>query len=313
MGSATTLKWTSTGAKWCWGGGYLGGSRPLNGTFDSGRVWQDRWYKITCSDGSKQVSDALTVTVGTQSGLSVDLTASPQEVALGGSSTLKWSSTGAKWCWGGGYLGGSRPLNGTFDSGRVWQNRWYKITCSDGSKEVSDQLTIAVEGSSGTEVSVKLDADPRQVADGGSSTLTWSSQGASSCTASGGWSGGRALSGSANVGPLSKSTSYTLTCQNGSQSALASTSVQVESVPIVRWQAPTENVDGTPLLDLAGYRFYWGKSSRSYTGSARINSPSWTQYQPSQLASGTYYVAVTAIDADGDESAYSNEIQVKIP
>ena len=76
------------------------------------------------------------------------------------------------------------------------------------------------------------------------------------------------------------------------------------------WVAPTENVDGTPLTDLAGYRIYYGDSSRDYSDMADVVDPVVTTHSIT-LISGSYYVAMTALDADGNESAYSNEV-VKI-
>ncbi|MEZ5550623.1 MAG: hypothetical protein R3E82_07035 [Pseudomonadales bacterium] len=75
----------------------------------------------------------------------------------------------------------------------------------------------------------------------------------------------------------------------------------------LNWQAPTQNVDGSPLTDLAGYRIYYGQVSRNYTGDSAVNNPS-ASSATIALPSGTYYVAMTALDADGNESAYSNEI-----
>jgi hypothetical protein len=311
-GSASTLTWTSSGAKWCYGSGYLGGRHGLTGRVSTGPLYQNRWYKITCSDGRNEVSDSLTVVVDGASSLGVSLTATPAWVDRGKSSTLSWSSSGAKWCWGGGYLGGKDGLRGSHDTGPLYEKRWYKITCSDGNQQVSDALTVGVRDATAG-VSVDLDAYPRQVKKGESSKLTWKSQGASSCTSSGGWWGQRPLSGSFDTGALYQSTSYKLTCQSGSQSALASITVQVDVPPVVRWQAPTQNVDGTPLTDLAGFRLYWGSKSRSYTGNARISSPSQTQYRTDNLPTGTYFIAVTALDQQGNESAYSNEVKVYVP
>jgi hypothetical protein len=73
------------------------------------------------------------------------------------------------------------------------------------------------------------------------------------------------------------------------------------------WVAPTQNVDGTTLTDLAGYRIYWGTASRDYTDSVEINDPA-TLSHTLVLESGDYYVAMTAFDAQGNESAFSNEV-----
>ncbi len=72
------------------------------------------------------------------------------------------------------------------------------------------------------------------------------------------------------------------------------------------WVAPTTNVDGTPLTDLAGYKIYYGTSSGNYTSNINIGNA--TNYQVANLTNGLiYYFAVTASDTSGNESGYSNE------
>jgi len=79
----------------------------------------------------------------------------------------------------------------------------------------------------------------------------------------------------------------------------------------VCWVNPTENVGGTPLTDLAFVRVYYGISSRAYTDS--FDHPTTTAGANNVCVDltvplGTYYVAATANNTDGDESAYSNEV-----
>ena len=66
-------------------------------------------------------------------------------------------------------------------------------------------------------------------------------------------------------------------------------------------------MDGTPLTDLAAYRIYYGSGSRSYDDFLDVTDPTATSYAV-DVISGTYYVAMTAIDVDGNESAYSIEV-----
>lgn len=73
------------------------------------------------------------------------------------------------------------------------------------------------------------------------------------------------------------------------------------------WSAPVFNADGTPLTDLAGYKIYYGYASGSYSGSIDIGNI--TTGRISNLSHGLIFFAVTAYDASGNESEYSNEIE----
>jgi hypothetical protein len=59
---------------------------------------------------------------------------------------------------------------------------------------------------------LELSAAPTSVGSGSATVLTWSSANASSCTATGGWSGSKPTSGSQSSGPLNANTAFTLTC-----------------------------------------------------------------------------------------------------
>ncbi len=145
------------------------------------------------------------------------------------------------------------------------------------------------------------------VPSGGTTALTWSAADADTCSASGGWSGSRNTSGSETVGPLFQRTTYSLSCSGAGGNAVAMISVAVNGEVALQWQAPTQNVDGSALTDLAGYKIYYGLASRDYTEVLDVSSAGATSYALT-LPSGAYYFAMTALDADGNESAYSNEV-----
>ena len=69
---------------------------------------------------------------------------------------------------------------------------------------------------------LSLTANPGTVTSGQASTLSWSTANATNCTASGAWSGSKALSGSQSTGALTAASSYTLTC-TGSGGTVAQT------------------------------------------------------------------------------------------
>ena len=159
---------------------------------------------------------------------------------------------------------------------------------------------------------VSLTAADNTVTSGASTTLSWTSQNATDCSASGGWSGNRNTAGSEVVGPISANTTYNLTCTGSGGNSLVMITVAINGSMQLSWLPPTENVDGSPLTNLAGFVVYWGTQSRNYTGNFNINSPATTEWDAT-VSPGPYYFSVTALDANGNESENSNEILKTIP
>ncbi len=74
----------------------------------------------------------------------------------------------------------------------------------------------------------------------------------------------------------------------------------------VFWDAPSQNADGTLLTDLTGFKVYSGTRSRQYDRVKDVGNV--TQTVIDGLVDGqTYYFAVTAYDASGNESEFSDE------
>jgi len=73
------------------------------------------------------------------------------------------------------------------------------------------------------------------------------------------------------------------------------------------WNAPTQNADGTPLLDLAGYKIYYGRNSGIYDHEIQIDGAGTTTYVVGNLTPDTYYFAATSVNSAGVESDYSGE------
>jgi hypothetical protein len=81
----------------------------------------------------------------------------------------------------------------------------------------------------------------------------------------------------------------------------------------ITWLPPTENVDGSALTNLAGYRVYWGQQPSYYTSSVAITNPGITAYVVENLGNGMHYFSVTAVNSSGTESAPSAEASKLIP
>lgn len=92
--------------------------------------------------------------------------------------------------------------------------------------------------------------------------------------------------------------------------SLPAFSVTVNAVVLgsatLSWTPPTQNSDGSALVDLSGYNVYYGTSSTTMTNKVAITNPGLTSYLVGNLGSGTYYFAITAYSSTGAESAMSS-------
>lgn len=82
---------------------------------------------------------------------------------------------------------------------------------------------------------------------------------------------------------------------------------------ILTWVPPTQNTDGSPLVDLAGYKVYWGPAQGNYPNSVTINNGGITGHTVNNLPQGRWYFVVTALSKSGKESAFSNVSTKVIP
>jgi hypothetical protein len=120
-----------------------------------------------------------------------------------------------------------------------------------------------------------------------------------------------ALSGTpsgANVGTYAN---IVITTSDGtSTTALPAFSISVvqqsNGSATLSWTPPTQNSDGSTLMNLGGYRIYYGASQSSMTNQVTITNPGLTSYMIANLGQGTTYFAITAYSSDGIESPMSN-------
>jgi hypothetical protein len=78
------------------------------------------------------------------------------------------------------------------------------------------------------------------------------------------------------------------------------------------WQAPTQNADGSALVDLKGYKVHYGSTSKSYSDTIQVSNPGLTTYVVANLNAGKYYFAVTSYNSAGQESSLSSEVATQV-
>ena len=187
--------------------------------------------EAAAQSAASQSAQAALVCTNPPQNPTVSLTANPNSVNYGGSSTLVWNSTNATGCTASGGWAGSRGTSGSTSTGALFGTTTFNITCFNSSgQSASDSVTVSVTQQP-QNPTVTLTANPNSVQYGGSSNLTWTSQNATSCSATSGtngWSGSKGLSGNFNTGALFGTTTYVLTCFNSAgQSASDSETVTV--------------------------------------------------------------------------------------
>ncbi|MDO8704572.1 MAG: hypothetical protein Q7J84_06425, partial [Sulfuricaulis sp.] len=175
---------------------------------------------------------------------------------------------------------------------------------------------------------VSLNANPTSVTSGNAALLTWSSTNASSCTASGDWSGTKPTSGSASTGNLTATANtFVLTCSGpgGTASQLATVTVNasgavfgldfpgsagVANTMRFRFLNPLAIYPATYIWRAyprrqAGYytAFFWGNDD----GQGTLSTFLWT----ANGGADSYYGAHPYPDAPPNGSSHSWEISIE--
>jgi hypothetical protein len=199
----------------------------------------------------------------------VAFSVTPSTVDYAGSATLSWSSTNATGCmglWASGPLApsGSMVLTGLIGTGS------FSITCTGPGGTASASAPITVKPLPLPKIS--LTATSAVVALAGTDTLQWTTTGAASCVATGGWTGTQSVSGSSPIGPITTQTIYTLTCSGAGGAASSSVTVGVSSTlppagPIAKLAAGVMVFNGTPLQQSPNFFIFSGGEMTLVPGS----------------------------------------------
>lgn len=122
-----------------------------------------------------------------------------------------------------------------------------------------------------------------------------------------------ALTGTPTASEEGSTTPITITGSNGTSSAsIGPFIVQVKAPAATSgsaslyWVPPTQNTDGSPITNLAGYHIYYGTSANALTSTVTVEGGSSATYTITGLSAGTYYFSVVAYNAEGVDSENSN-------
>ncbi|MCX6743193.1 MAG: fibronectin type III domain-containing protein, partial [Candidatus Parcubacteria bacterium] len=236
----------------------------------------------------------------------VTLNVSPTPINSGASAILSWSSTNAATCtasWS------STPgVSGTLTVSPTTTTT-YTLSCSGSGGSTPASARLTVNPAPAVTLFVQ---PPTPINSGDSATLNWSSSDATTCTASGGWTGTKAISGTLSVSPIT-TTTYTLSC-SGSAPETVTVTVNPPPKPSAPSGLTAEAVLGA-RIDLT-----WTDNSNNETGfkierkegaggtytEIATASAGVITYQDAGLSPYTlYYYQVRATNAGGD-SVYTS-------
>lgn len=225
----TTLTWSSQNTSQCSASGGWSGTKATSGSQVVGPLTAPTTYSLSCTNAagkSASASTSITIAAPTTTPPALTLSASPDTVTAGTTSTLTWSSTNTTSCTASGGWSGNQALSGSVKTAAISQSTAFTLDCTGSGGTVRKSVTVNL-ASTTSAPTLSLSASPATIQPGQTTALQWTSTDTTSCTASGGWSGNQAISGSATVGPLLANTSYSLSCTGKSGSVQKSAQVTV--------------------------------------------------------------------------------------
>ena len=251
-----TLTWSSTNATSCTATGGWTGTEATSGTATETGLTTATTYNLSCTGVGGTTSQSAVVAVSAPPAPTVALTASSTSIAYGGNVTLNWSTTNANTCTGSnGSQSESLPTSGSVTQSGLTSSTTFSLSCTGTGGNLSKSVTVAVAPKAVPVTAaapvapvtpaptVTLTASSPTIAYNGNVTLSWSSTNATSCTATGGWTGAQTTSGSVSETGLTASTSYILSCTGAGGAASQTAAVTVSpAVPTVTLSAAATSV-----------------------------------------------------------------------
>ena len=125
------------------------------------------------------------------------------------------------------------------------------------------------------------------------------------------------LWGTPSAGDVGTFAGIEISVSDGAANAtLAAFDISVNSVAAgsatLSWLPPTRNRDGTTLVDLAGYRIYYGRDQGNLTQVVELDNPGLTRYMIENLSPDRWFFAMTAVNQDGVESPRTDTVSKTI-
>ena len=125
------------------------------------------------------------------------------------------------------------------------------------------------------------------------------------------------LSGTPQDADVGNFTNIEITVSDGQASrTLAAFNITVDAIALgaatLSWNPPTQNVDGSSLTDLSGYRIYYGRDPNILGRTVAITNPGLTRYVVENLQPGVWHFVMTSVNSQGVESRRTDPVSKSI-
>ncbi len=331
-GQFTTITWEALNSDSCFAKGEWTKDTSTTGAATVKPEHNKNTYTMICHSKGKSISESISISFNDNStppaddstpepdkrntpapnkpnsAPSLSLSADANSVEQNTFTTIRWSSKNAISCKAFGNWTEKRTPSGSQKVGPLKKTTSYMLTCSGAGGSSTKSVRINVLDKK--EPSIIIAADPETVNEGKYSTIRWESKNTDLCTSTGGWTNKNSISGTESVGPLSNDTEFSITCEGNGKAITKTVKVTVtpkDSLGSVElsWTPPNTNENGTALTDLAGYTIHYGISKEDLNKKININMPGVSSHVINNLTKNTYYFAVSAFDASGNNSKKS--------
>ncbi len=127
------------------------------------------------------------------------------------------------------------------------------------------------------------------------------------------------LTGTPAAGNVATDPNIVISVSNGAKSAaLSAFNIAVEPTVApgtanLSWSKPAQNTNGSPLTDLAGFIVRYGKSAAALTSQISVGSPNATNVEIGNLAAGSWFFEVAAVNAANVVGQFSALVGKVIP
>jgi len=309
VNGSTTISWSSQHASDCMASGGWSGYRTTSGTQVMSGLIANSTFILTCSGKGGSVNDSASITVVSPSAPWVSLTANSSSLPYGESTTLSWNSGNTSGCSASGDWSGNLSTTGSQSTGPLIADSTFNLTCTGAGGSATESVGITVAAPVPT---LSFSASPSSVNANGTTTLSWTGTNVTSCTASGNWSGNKAVAGSEVKSAMTADSQFTLICSGPGGSVSKTVDVIVlqssNGTALLSWTPPIQNTDGSSLTDLAGYKIRYGTSPGNYSETITLNNPGLSSYLVENLFSADWFFVMTSINSSGIESGNSREV-----